>query len=96
VLTSDEDHIHVSDIPIAPTVAGPQGTGFIPVGILERMSVQESPNTTQELKHVLQNGVATINQYHLRLDFDNCVKPLKQILANEAGHLQGVVCQISK
>lgn len=76
MLTSDEDHIYISDIPKTPTVAGPQGIGFLPVGILERISKQESPNTTQELKHALRDGITTTNQHHLHLVFGNSVSPL--------------------
>jgi len=75
---------------MAPKVAGLQGPGFLPVGIHERMIVQELPNTT---RRSIRDGIATINQYILRLVFDNSVNPLRQILANGAGHLQGVVCQ---
>ena len=74
---------------MAPTVAGPQGTGFLPVGVLERMIMQQSPNTT---RCAIRDGIANINQYVLRLVFDNSVNLLRQILANEASRLQGVVC----
>jgi len=72
---------------MAATAAGPQSPGFLLVGILEIMIMQESPNTT---RCAIRDGI--INQYILRLVFDNSVNHLRQILANEAGHLQGVVC----
>jgi hypothetical protein len=55
---------------MALTVAGPQGPGFLSAGILERMSMRESPNTT---RRAIRDGIATINQYILRLVFDNSV-----------------------
>jgi hypothetical protein len=64
---------------MAPTVAGIQGPGFFPVGIFERMLMQESPNTT---RRSIRDGIATINQHILRLVFANSVNPLRQILAN--------------
>ena len=75
---------------MALMVGGPQGTGFLSVGILERISMHESPNST---RRAIRDGIATINQSILRLVFDNSVSPLRQILKNEAGHLQGVFRQ---
>jgi hypothetical protein len=55
------------------------------------MLMQETPNIIQELKRAVRVGIATVNQELLCLVFYNCVSDLIQILANEAGHLQGVV-----
>jgi hypothetical protein len=45
----------------------------------------------QELRRVIRVGSSTINQELLRLVFDNIVSDFRQILANYAGYVQGVV-----
>jgi hypothetical protein len=56
--------------------------GILSVGIPKSMSMHESPNTT---RRAIRDGTAIINQYILRLVFDDSVNTLRQILANEAG-----------
>jgi hypothetical protein len=76
---------------MASGVTGPHGPLFIPTDTRERMRMQEAPNKIQELRRAVRFGIATINQDILCLVFYNFVSDLRQILANEAGHLQGVV-----
>lgn len=78
---------------MAPTFAGPQGPGFISVGILESITMHESPKTT---RRAIRDGIATINQYILRLVFDDSVNNLRQILANEAGTFKLLSVKSSK
>jgi len=60
---------------MAATAVGPQSPGFLPVGILEIMIMQESPNTT---RRAIRDGI--INQYILCLVFENSVNPLSKFL----------------
>jgi hypothetical protein len=76
---------------MACKVTGPHLPLFLPKGIRERMRMQETPSIIEELRRALRVGIAAINQELLCLIFDNFVSDLRQILANEAGHLQGVV-----
>jgi hypothetical protein len=77
---------------MACRVAGTHIPVFLPRSKHERMLIQESPYIILAVRRAIRVGIATINQELLRLVFDNFVSDLRNILANEAGHFQGVVC----
>jgi hypothetical protein len=57
---------------MACMVAGPDGSGFLAVGLLQRISIQESPtHTIKELKHAVRVEITIINQELLRRGFDS-------------------------
>ena len=57
---TDEKHFHVSYYPMACMFTGPDGSGFIHKGVLERMRTREP--RMQELNRAIRDEITTINQ----------------------------------
>jgi hypothetical protein len=53
--------------------AGPNGSGFLSVGVLERTPVQESLTQMRELIHDIRNENVSMNQELLRRVFESFV-----------------------
>ena len=75
MLISDEEHFHVSGISWPVGSPGPTVLDFFLCAYRNR------PHTTQELKRVIQDETATINQELLCQVFDIIVKCFRQRIA---------------
>lgn len=76
---------------IACTVAGPHDSRFLPTLIYERIYIQESPHIIQNLKHAIWDKTVIINQELFTEVF--FLNRWRQSVANEADHVQDVICQ---
>lgn len=51
--------------------AGPNGSGFLPLGMLDSTTVQESLRQMQELMYDIRSETLTVNQQLLRRVFES-------------------------